>query len=57
MLVKRDAYEFLLKMALSQEPVRRSCDGCEKGADRGVCQRCIQRYLDERQTLEDIRRM
>ncbi len=57
MLVKRDVDEFLLKMATPQEPVRLTCDGCEKGVDRAVCHRCIERYLDERQTIEDIRRM
>lgn len=57
MLVKRDVGEFLLKIAAAQEPVRHSCDGCEKGVDRGVCKKCIKKYLDERQTLEEIRRM
>ncbi len=39
------------------EPGRRSCDGCEKEKGRDVCAKCIQTYLDYRQTLENIRRM
>lgn len=57
MFVSRDMDAFLKKLSSFPEPERRSCDGCESGIDRGACRKCIQQYLDERQTLEDIRRM
>ena len=57
MFVNRDMDEFLMKLSPFPGSERRSCDECESGEDRGACRKCIQRYLDERQTLEDIRRM
>lgn len=58
MLVSLDMEETLsryLKPAPTYE--WRDCGECEKGGDRAVCAKCIQAYLDYRQTVENIRRM
>lgn len=58
MFVIRDIDEILSRQydVLERYP-KRDCDNCKEAKNVRLCQECIKRHLDDRQTLEDIRRM
>lgn len=57
MFVTRDIDEMLARQydVLERYP-KRDCDNCEETKNARVRHECIKGYLDERQTLENIRR-